>query len=64
MILSAKVAALRQGRANVAFEDIRGAAAPAVRHRLILSFEGQADGVEPDEIIREILQHVPQGQTS
>jgi len=44
----------------VAFEDIRGAAAPAMRHRLILSFEGQADGVEPDEIIRDVLAAVPQ----
>jgi MoxR-like ATPase len=60
IILGAKVLALRDGRANVAFEDVRQVVAPALRHRLILSFEGQAEGVEPDEIIRRLLEAVPQ----
>jgi len=59
IVLGAKVRALREGRANVAFEDVAEAAAPALRHRLILSFEGQADGIAPDEIIREVLRGVP-----
>jgi len=59
ILLSAKVRALRQGRANVAFEDVRRVAAPALRHRLILSFEGQADGIDPDRIIRDALEAVP-----
>jgi MoxR-like ATPase len=63
MVLAAKVLALRQARANVAFADVQQVAAAALRHRLILSFEGQADGVEPDEIIRHVLQAVPQAQT-
>jgi len=63
MILAAKVLALRAGRANVAFADLEKVAAPALRHRLILSFEGQADGVDPDEIIREVLQATPQAET-
>jgi len=53
--LGAKVLALRAGRANVAFEDIEQVVLPALRHRLILSFEGQADGVDPDDILREVL---------
>ncbi|MHC4982087.1 MAG: AAA family ATPase [Planctomycetota bacterium] len=60
IILAAKVLALREGRANVALGDIRAVALPAMRHRLILSFEGQADGVEPDEIIAKVLEAVPE----
>ena len=55
IVLAAKVRALRDGRANVAFEDVDAAAASALRHRLILSFEGQADGVDPDAIIQDVL---------
>jgi len=55
MLLAAKVRALRDGRANVAFEDIDAVAAAALRHRLILSFEGQADGVEADAIVAAVL---------
>ncbi|MDY7010534.1 MAG: MoxR family ATPase [Planctomycetota bacterium] len=60
IILAAKVLALRDGRANIAFEDIAGVIYPSLRHRLILSFEGQAEGIEPDEIIRQVLDAVPQ----
>jgi MoxR-like ATPase len=62
MLLGAKVLALRDGRANVAFSDIRRLAAPALRHRLILSFEGQADGVAPDQIVRGVLEGVAETQ--
>ncbi len=55
IVLAAKVRALRDSRANVAFEDIDAAAASALRHRLILSFEGQADGIDPDTIIQDVL---------
>ena len=60
IILGAKVLALRDGRANVAFADIRKVVHPALRHRLILSFEGQAEGAEPDDIIDSALEAVPQ----
>ena len=63
MVLAVKVAALREGRANAAFRDVRAAAGPALRHRLILTFEGQADGVSPERIIDEVLQSVPQAET-
>ena len=60
IMLGAKVLALRDGRANIAFEDVRNVAAAALRHRLILSFEGHADGIEPDSIIEKILQTLPE----
>ena len=62
IILAAKVLALRDGRANVAFADIRQVAAPALRHRLILSFEAVADGITPDQIVDQVLEAVPQTQ--
>ncbi|MFN2199027.1 MAG: AAA family ATPase [Anaerolineales bacterium] len=58
MILAGKIFALLDGRYNVAFDDIRQAAQPALRHRIILNFDAQAEGVEPDTVIAEILQAV------
>ena len=60
IVLAAKVLALRDGRANVAFQDVRQVVHPALRHRLIFSFEGQAEGISPDEIIGRVLEAVPQ----
>ena len=60
ILLAAKVRALRAGRANVAMEDVRAVAAPALRHRLILSFEGQADGIVADDLIAEIIRSLPE----
>jgi MoxR-like ATPase len=62
IILAAKVLALRQGRYNVAFADIRRAAIPALRHRLILNFEGEAEGVSTDRIVEQTLEAVPEAQ--
>ncbi len=59
IVLAAKVRALTAGRANVAFEDIDAVTPTALRHRLILSFEGQADGIPPDTIIEEVLADTP-----
>ncbi len=58
IILAAKVRALTDGRANVAFDDVRTVAAAGLRHRLILSFEGQAESIGPDEIIRQAIDAV------
>lgn len=59
VILAGKLLALLDGRYNVAFDDIRAAATPALRHRLILNFEAQAEGVNADEIVKELLAGVP-----
>jgi MoxR-like ATPase len=60
MILGAKVLALLAGRYNVAFDDVRRMARPALRHRLILNFEAEAERVNPDDIVDEVLTAVPQ----
>jgi MoxR-like ATPase len=60
MILAGKIMALLEGRYNVAFRDIRGAAIPALRHRLILNFDGEAEGISPDAIIASVLDETPE----
>ncbi len=62
LILGAKVRALVRERYNVAFEDIREAALPALRHRLILNFEAQAEGLTEDSVVKQVLEHVPTTQ--
>ena len=62
ILLASKVRALRAGRSNVAFEDVRAVVAPALRHRLILSFEGQADGVVADDLLDEIVRSLPRAE--
>jgi MoxR-like ATPase len=59
LLLGAKVRALAQGRFNVSFEDVQAVALPALRHRLILNFEAEAEGVTTDQIISRVLQEVP-----
>ena len=54
-ILAAKIRALLEGRYAVSIDDIRHVAPPALRHRLILNFEGEAEGIKPDTIIAEVL---------
>ena len=58
MILGGKIIALMDGRFNVAYEDIRQAAMPALRHRLILNFEAQAEGYSTDKVVEAILGHI------
>ena len=58
MILGGKIMALLDGRYNVAYDDIKTAAKPALRHRIILNFEAQAEGISPDEIITALLESV------
>ena len=58
MILTAKVRALMDGRYNVSFDDIRETALPALRHRVVLNFEGEAEGLATDDVLGEVLEHV------
>jgi MoxR-like ATPase len=60
LALTAKVRALLEGRYNVSFEDVRRVYLPGLRHRVILNFEAQAEGVDTDQVLREILDKVPQ----
>jgi MoxR-like ATPase len=59
MVLAGKIRALMEGRFNVAFEDIREVAHPALRHRVILNFQAEMDGVTTDLLIRELIDRVP-----
>jgi len=57
IILAGKILALFDKRFNVAFDDLNQAALPAMRHRLILNFEAQAEGISPDMIISSLIDH-------
>jgi MoxR-like ATPase len=59
VILAAKVRALLDERYHVSFDDVIGSYLPAMRHRLLLNFEGQAEGVENDQVLRTILAETP-----
>ncbi len=58
LILAGKIIALLDGRYNVALDDLHEAAPPALRHRLILNFEAQAEGVTTDRIVSEVVETV------
>jgi MoxR-like ATPase len=58
IILAGKILALLDGRYNVAFADLKAAALSALRHRCILNFEAQAEGVSTDDVLRGILETV------
>jgi MoxR-like ATPase len=63
LVLAGKVRALFDGRFNVSFDDIRAIAISCLRHRLILNFEGEAEGVETADLIQDIVQHLPEYST-
>ena len=60
LALAAKVRALLDGRYNVSFEDVRRVYLPSLRHRIIVNFEAQAEGTEPDQVLLELLEKVPE----
>jgi len=55
MVLAGKIHALRQGNAFVSVDDVRAVAMPALRHRVLLNFEGEAEQVNADAIVGELL---------
>ena len=55
MVLGGKALALFAGRYNVSEDDLVAIALPALRHRLLLNFEGEAEGVDPDDLVREAV---------
>jgi MoxR-like ATPase len=58
LVTAGKIFALLDGRFNVAIEDIRAAALPSLRHRIILNFEGEAEGITTEAVVRSILDTV------
>ncbi len=59
LVLAAKCRALLDGRAAASTDDVRAAALPAMRHRIILNFEAHAEGVTPDGVLRNLLETLP-----
>jgi MoxR-like ATPase len=55
LVLGAKVRALADGRFNVSVDDLKALAAPALRHRVILNFEGEAEAVDVDTLVQEVV---------
>ena len=58
MILAGKAIALLEGRPQVSFDDVKRAAPPVLRHRILRSFEGEADGITTDRVVAELLTRV------
>jgi len=58
IVLASKVRALLQGRYNVSFEDVRSVYLPALRHRILLNFEAQAENIPSDQVLATILNDV------
>ena len=57
-MLVSKAVALLAGRAHVSFADIARVSKPVLRHRMIRSFEGEADGISTDQVVEALLEHV------
>jgi MoxR-like ATPase len=60
LLLAAKIRALFEGRFAASVGDVKASALPALRHRVLLNFEGEAEGVKTDEVLNEILKHLPE----
>ena len=60
LILAGKARALMEGRYNVSFDDIRSAASPALRHRVFLNFDGEAQGLTTDKLVQAVLEAIPE----
>jgi MoxR-like ATPase len=61
MLLAAKIRALFDGRFAASVDDVRAVVHPALRHRVLLNFEGEAEGIKPDQLIDAIVKAVPEG---
>jgi len=59
LILGGKVKALTDGRFHVAYKDIQSIAPAALRHRIVLNFEAEADRIDPDMIVKDVLKATP-----
>ena len=61
LVLAGKVRAVLQGRFHVTVEDIEALAHPILRHRIVPTFNAEAEGIDVDHIIDRILKAVPRG---
>ncbi|MBS2014216.1 MAG: MoxR family ATPase, partial [Deltaproteobacteria bacterium] len=63
VLLAAKIRALFEGRFAASIDDVRAIALPALRHRTLLNFEGEAEGIKTDQVIEAILKGIPETKT-
>ena len=59
LVVGAKTRAVLQGRSHVSLEDIQALAAPVLRHRIVVGFAAESEGVTPDAIIERIIETTP-----
>ncbi len=64
LILAAKINALLDGRYNASFDDVAAWALPAMRHRVILNFEGEAEAITTDQVLNNLLEEIPRTATA
>jgi MoxR-like ATPase len=62
VLLAAKIFALFDGRFAASIDDVRAAVHPALRHRVLLNFEGEAEGIKVDQVIEAIVKAVPEAK--
>jgi MoxR-like ATPase len=60
VLLAAKIRALFEGRFAASIDDVRASALPALRHRVLLNFEGEAEGIKTDQVLEAILKSLPE----
>jgi MoxR-like ATPase len=60
IVLGAKIRALLDGRLNVSYDDVRAVARPALRHRVMLNFEAEAEGASTDDVLTSVIDEVPE----
>jgi MoxR-like ATPase len=60
VLLAAKIRALFEGRFAASIDDVRAVALPALRHRVLLNFEGEAEGMKTDQVIEQIIKALPE----
>ncbi len=63
LVLAAKAAGLLDGRYHASFSDVAKVVLPALRHRMILNFEGEAEGIRPDDLLKELVESLPRVAT-
>ena len=61
-VMAAKIRALFEGRFAASIDDVRQVCFPALRHRVLLNFEGEAEGIRTDQVIEEILARTPEAK--
>jgi MoxR-like ATPase len=62
VLLAAKIRALFDGRFAASVDDVRASVLPSLRHRVLLNFEGEAEGIKTDQVLETILKALPEGK--